>query len=80
MSDLQNMLNWSLYGIDGPNYKPVNGQFSAATTAEVKSFQSSNALSQTGDVNKSTWQKLCAGGANSSNTWKAAAKDAGCKA
>jgi peptidoglycan hydrolase-like protein with peptidoglycan-binding domain len=79
VTDAQDLLNWSLYGIDGPDYKKVTGQFSSVTAAEVSQYQNGNSLSQTGSLNKATWQKLCADGSDSTPTWTSAAKDAGCK-
>jgi peptidoglycan hydrolase-like protein with peptidoglycan-binding domain len=80
VSDAQNLLNWSLYGIDGPNYKTVTGQFNNQTSSLVKQYQASNGLSRTGSINRATWQKLCSDGSDSTATWAAAAKNAGCKA
>jgi peptidoglycan hydrolase-like protein with peptidoglycan-binding domain len=78
VSDLQTMLNWSLYGIDGPNYEKVTGQFTTGTTAEVKQFQSSNSLPDSGTADQSTWQKLCGDGSDAPASWTTAAKNAGC--
>jgi hypothetical protein len=79
VSDLQTLLNWGLYGIDGPNYQKVTGQFSASTTAEVKQFQTLNNIDASGTLNKQTWIKLCDGEQGPPASWTAAAKDAGCK-
>jgi peptidoglycan hydrolase-like protein with peptidoglycan-binding domain len=79
VADLQTMLNWSLFGIDGPNYKPVNGQYSAVTTTLLARFQSSVSLPATGTLTTQSWQKLCAAGNDAPATWRSAAKDAGCR-
>jgi peptidoglycan hydrolase-like protein with peptidoglycan-binding domain len=78
VSDVQQLLNWGLYGIDTPNYKSISGQFNASTTTVVKLFQSTNSLSQTGSVNKITWERLCES-SDAPPSWTTAAKDAGCK-
>jgi hypothetical protein len=79
VSDLQNLLNWGLYGIDQPNYIKVTGQFSTTTTSQVKKFQTYNNLTGSGVANVATWKELCSEGSDASNTWLMAAQDAGCK-
>jgi peptidoglycan hydrolase-like protein with peptidoglycan-binding domain len=79
VKDLQNMLNWSIYGIDGPNYKKVTGDFDSVTAGEVKSIQAGNNIAQTSSLNQQTWKVLCEGGSNSDSTWTNAATNAGCK-
>jgi len=78
VSDLQTLLNWSLYGIDGPNYKPVTGQYEATTTNQVKQFQSTNNLPVSGNLSTATWEKLCQT-TDPPSAWTNAAKDAGCR-
>jgi peptidoglycan hydrolase-like protein with peptidoglycan-binding domain len=78
VSDIQNLLNWSLYGIDSPIYKPVTGSYTQSTASLVLEFQNTNNLPKNAIVQKATWEKLCQI-SDATGTTLAAAKDAGCK-
>ena len=79
VSDLQNLLNWQLYGINGPSYMKITGQYDAAVTAAVKRLHSENKTTESDSVTTTDWHELCSRGGDAPTSWKLAAKDAGCE-
>lgn len=78
VSDLQNLLNWQLYGINGPSYMKITGQYDATVTAAVKRLHSENKTAESDSVTTADWHELCSRGGDAPTTWKLAAKNAGC--
>ena len=79
VSDLQNLLNWQLYGINGPSYMKINGQYDATVTATVQRLHSENKTVESDSVTTADWHELCSRGSDAPSSWKLAAKDAGCE-
>ena len=79
VSDLKNLLNWQLYGINGPSYMKINGQYDATVTAAVKRLHSENKTTESDLVTTADWHELCSRGGDAPSSWKLAAKDAGCE-
>jgi hypothetical protein len=77
ITDGQRLLNWYVYGIDGPSYMSVNGDFSATTQAVVQKAQSGASLPVTGKLDPVTWKLLCEE-SDTPSWWASAAKNAGC--
>jgi peptidoglycan hydrolase-like protein with peptidoglycan-binding domain len=77
VSDLQNLLNWNLYGIDQPNYMKVDGQYSSTLTKAVSTAQSNDSLPSSGTMNLNTWKDICSG-TDTPSWWTKAASNAGC--
>ena len=79
VSDLQKLLNWQLYGINGPSYMKITGQYDATVAAAVKRLHSENKTTESDSVTTADWHELCSRGGDAPKSWKLAAKDAGCE-
>jgi hypothetical protein len=77
ITDAQHMLNWYLYGIDGPRYMKISSLFNAAMQQDLKKIQSNSSLTVSGKLDPPTWKLLCTvqGGPP---WWNISAKNAGC--
>ena len=79
VSDLQNLLNWQLYGINGPSYMKITSQYDVTVTTAVNRLHSENKTAGSDSVTTADWHELCSRGGDAPTTWKLAAKDAGCE-
>jgi peptidoglycan hydrolase-like protein with peptidoglycan-binding domain len=79
VKDAQALVNAKAYGINQPNYGPVDGTFGPATTVAVKVMQKNLKISQSGTLDASLWAFICNAGEDSSPAVTAAIQDAGCK-
>jgi peptidoglycan hydrolase-like protein with peptidoglycan-binding domain len=80
VKDVQNLLNYQLFGAKSSNFLSVDGQFGSYTKAAVQQEQKNNSITMNGIVATQTWQALCASSSSSSapSWYTSAASNAGC--
>lgn len=79
VTDAQNLVNWTAFGIEGSNYIKASGSYDDATATAVKTAQKNSGLSATGSIDSTTWQKMCGNvDKDAPAATRSAAKDAGC--
>ena len=80
VKDIQNLLNYQLYGTKSSSYLSVDGSFGSYTKAAVEQEQKNNSITANGIVATQTWTALCASSSLSTapSWYTAAASNAGC--